>query len=73
MKEEREILSGIDSPLKKRQGGGAITAPPGKLGLSHKDMVPDGLVIKDESIRLWALDFFDSLAKYFNPLGSKIV
>ena len=36
MKEEREILSGIDAPLKKRQGGGAIMAPPppGKLGLS---------------------------------------
>ena len=34
MKEEREILSGIDAPLKKRQGGGgAIMAPPGKLGL----------------------------------------
>ena len=36
MKEEREILSGIDALLKKRQGGGAIMAPPpppGKLGL----------------------------------------
>ena len=28
MKEEREILSGIDAPLKKRQGGGAIMVPP---------------------------------------------
>ena len=33
MKEEREILSGIDAPLKKRQGGGHNGPPPGKLGL----------------------------------------
>ena len=35
MKEEREILSGIDAPLKKRQGGGhnGPPPPPGKLGL----------------------------------------
>ena len=39
MKEEREILSGIDAPLKKTTGGGAIMAPPppppGKLGLIY--------------------------------------
>ena len=34
MKEECEILSGIDAPLKKRQGGGHNgPPPPGKLGL----------------------------------------
>ena len=34
MKEEREILSGIDAPLKKRQGGAHNgPPPPGKLGL----------------------------------------
>ena len=33
MKEEREILSGIDAPLKKRQGGAIMAPPPGKLGL----------------------------------------
>ena len=32
MKEEREILSGIDAPLKKRQGGAIMgPPPPGKL------------------------------------------
>ena len=35
MKEEREILSGIDAPLKKRQGGHNGPPPPGKLGLMH--------------------------------------
>ena len=34
MKEEREILSGIDAPLKKRQGGHNAPPPPGKLGLN---------------------------------------
>ena len=34
MKEEREILSGIDAPLKKRSGGAIMPPPPpGKLGL----------------------------------------
>ena len=33
MKEECEILSGIDAPLKKRQGGAIMAPPPGKLGL----------------------------------------
>ena len=37
MKEEREILSGIDAPLKKRQGGAIMAPPPpGKLGLKQE-------------------------------------
>ena len=45
MKEECEILSGIDAPLKKQQGGAIMAPPPppGKLGLT-----------KDININKWS-------------------
>ena len=81
MKEEREILSGIDAPLKKRQGGGHNgPPPPGKLGVKACQTAVRTLVqcgayfhaIRQFGVRFSNMDMFFSEAFRYDYLQHSV-